>query len=44
MLRFLAGIRQFLIDCMCNGGRGKGIDLDYESVSLDENGEIYGDI
>ena len=44
MLSFLVGIGEFLIDCICNGGRGKGIDLDEGSIGLDENGEIYGDI
>ncbi len=39
----MLGFLEFLIDCICNG-REKGIDLDDESVSRDENGEIYGDI
>ena len=44
MLRLLAGFRDFLIDCICNGGRGGGIDLDGDDVNVDNNGEIYGDI
>jgi hypothetical protein len=43
MLNILIGIGEFLFDCLCNGGRGKGLDLD-DDIKVDDNGEIYGDI